>query len=271
MSKEDEKDSLGARMKRYEAVTTSGMLIPGLPVYARVDGRHFSHFTKGLGFPYRMIDPAKQGSEMLRAMGFTAQELCREYKCLLVETHSDELSLCWEDPSKAPFDGRLFKLVSNIASMAGVLFYHAIAPIIPDKIMYKQFPSFDCRVFQVPDKMELANLFIWRQNDCIRGSINQLSQIFFSAKQLHGKTCEERLEMLRNAGCPWESQPDALKYGRFYHKVLTEEPMPEKWRNMPGNENKDTIVRSFIEPFEVDRKIADIPSDEKVKYLFGNN
>ena len=34
----NKKDNLGDRMKRYEALTTSTLLMENLPVYARIDG-----------------------------------------------------------------------------------------------------------------------------------------------------------------------------------------------------------------------------------------
>ena len=75
MSKEDFKDTLGARMKRYEAVQDT-QLIPGLPLYARVDGRHFSKFTKGFGYPYKeLAAQGKCGFELTAAMQKTAESI----------------------------------------------------------------------------------------------------------------------------------------------------------------------------------------------------
>ena len=45
-------DNLGDRMKTYETLTTSTMLMPSLPVYARIDGRAFHTFCKGLNKPF---------------------------------------------------------------------------------------------------------------------------------------------------------------------------------------------------------------------------
>ena len=35
-------------MKQYEMIETARLFIPMLPVYARIDGRSFSRFTKGI-------------------------------------------------------------------------------------------------------------------------------------------------------------------------------------------------------------------------------
>ena len=45
-------DALGDRMKAYERQETELRFIPLLPIYARIDGRGFSKFTKGFARPY---------------------------------------------------------------------------------------------------------------------------------------------------------------------------------------------------------------------------
>lgn len=275
MSKEDMKDTLGARMKRYEAVQDT-QLIPNLPLYARVDGRHFSKFTKGFGYPYKeLAAQGKCGFELTAAMQKTAEALCKEFNCTLVETHSDEISMAWTDFSKAPFDGRYFKLVSNIASYAGVVFFHHIRDIIPDKIAKGAFPSFDCRVFQVPDLTELANLFVWRQNDCIRGCLNQYAQQFFSHKQLDGKTCAEREDMLLDEGHDWQNMvDDAFKYGFFCHKVQVEVDadglhLPENVAQslaLAGVAMPEKVIRTKVERLKVSARLANLGN--KPEFLF---
>lgn len=51
-------DSFGDRMKLYEGLEAQRKFMPGLPVVARLDGRGFSRFTKGMDRPFdqRMID-----------------------------------------------------------------------------------------------------------------------------------------------------------------------------------------------------------------------
>ena len=46
------KDDLGDRMKLYEKERTGEKLDPGSIVYARIDGRGFSKFTKGMDKPF---------------------------------------------------------------------------------------------------------------------------------------------------------------------------------------------------------------------------
>ena len=48
----DKNDSLGDRMKMYEATTTGRVIFKGQPIVARLDGKSFHTFTKGLQRPY---------------------------------------------------------------------------------------------------------------------------------------------------------------------------------------------------------------------------
>ena len=260
-------DDLGDRMKRYEAVTTSQMLIPGLPLYARIDGRHFSKFTKGFGYPYPELGD-KCGYEMSMAMQFTAEALCKEFNCSLVETHSDEISLGWTELEKAPFDGEYFKLVSNIASYATAVFFHKINPLIPDKLSKCSYPSFDCRVFQVPNIMELINLFIWRQNDCMRGCLNQYAQQFFSHKELQGKSGAERLQMCKDAGHDYDNNVNAVfKFGYFCHREKYQIEIPEEHRSPLEIANGiTTVIRTRIAPFKIDFPLSKLLN--KIQFLF---
>jgi tRNA(His) 5'-end guanylyltransferase len=46
--------------------------------------------------------------------------------------------------------------------------------------------QFDARVFQIPQKVEVENYFIWRQQDATRNSISSVAQSMYSPKELHG-------------------------------------------------------------------------------------
>lgn len=52
MSKNYDKDDLGTRMKQYEQPTTGRKAFKGQPLVARLDGKSFHTFTKGLKRPY---------------------------------------------------------------------------------------------------------------------------------------------------------------------------------------------------------------------------
>lgn len=44
-------ETFGDRMKTYESIETGRKFIPLLPVYARIDGRCFSKFTRDMDRP----------------------------------------------------------------------------------------------------------------------------------------------------------------------------------------------------------------------------
>lgn len=239
----DSKDSLGDRMKSYEALSTSRQLMPNCPVYARIDGRAFHTLCKGLKKPYSL------------AFIDTMQEVCRylveETGAILGYVQSDEISLGWVDYTKAPFEGRIQKLESVLASMASAKFVQYVEASksgglhMNDGInqlwdrcnMY--LPSFDCRIFNVPSMVELANAFLWRENDAIKNSITGMALNFFSHRQIQGKSGEEKIAMMEEKGYDFynDTLPSFLR-GTFYHrenykKVLTDEEVghiPEKQR-----------------------------------------
>ena len=74
---------------------------------------------------------------------------------------------------------------------------------------------FDCRVFTIPDPIEVENYFIWRQQDAVRNSIQSLGQAHFSPKQLHGVNTTEIQEILfKEKGINWNDLPPNQKRGR---------------------------------------------------------
>lgn len=205
-------DDLGIRMKTYEALTTSIMLMPNLPVYARLDGRAFHTFCKGLDKPFDL--------EFVNVMREVCKDMITQTNAKLGYVQSDEISLCWEDMSKAPFDGRLFKLTSVLASMATVSFVlNCIKHCKLKAKVEKLKPNFDCRVIQLPNMIELANMFIWRENDASRNSLSMLAQANFSHKQLQGKSSSDMNEMLFiEKGINYNDLEQHLKRGSYFKR-----------------------------------------------------
>ena len=279
-SKENEYDALGQRMKRYEKVANGQLLIPDLPLYARIDGRHFSKLTKNLGYPFKDLPDEKRSFLFSQLMQMTTYALTKEFKCDVAETHSDEISLGWRSIKTAPFDGKYFKLVSNIASYASTAFMSSLFNFFGDgsildsekersdlTALQKEYPSFDCRIVQLPDLMELVNCFVWRQNDCIRGAINQYAQRWFSHKELLGKTQEDRINMLVAAGHTLDNIDPHILYGHWLGKKTSVEKIDPKYAQFHPGET--TMVRTKIVPLEISYRLAG--ADDKLEVLFPNN
>jgi len=80
-------------------------------------------------------------------------------------------------------------------------------------------PTFDCRIFNVPDMMELANCFLWRENDAIKNSISGMALSFFSHKQLQGMNSEEKIAMMAEKGYDfYKDTPESFRRGTFYQR-----------------------------------------------------
>ena len=270
MSKrEQEHDTLGNRLKSYEYISTSRQLMPNCPVYARIDGRAFHTFCRGLEKPF--------SKAFILIMQETCKYLVEETNACLGYVQSDEISLGWESIIKAPFNGRLQKLESVVASMASAYFVkylHHDAPRIfgPKRRDYDtegeftkamddytlfandnetmrctsifNLPCFDCRVFNVPNMTELANCFLWRENDAIRNSILGMAYHMFSEQEVFKKNTDELVHMMRMKGhCFYEDTDPAFMRGTFYHrenylKNLTDEEVAK----IPGNQRLNLIV-----------------------------
>ena len=267
-------DELGKRIKEnYEYQTTQIRLMKGLPIYCRIDMRAGHTFCRGLAKPWSL--------EYVETMREVTKFLVAETHAQLGYVQSDEISLCWLDPSKAPFDGKLFKLQSVLASLATSKFVNYIlnkwheyrmtiirgeAPeafLDSDPIsqwshlngkVNKLIPSFDCRVFQLPNEMELANTFVWREIDAVRNSVSMLAQANFSHKQLQGKDRKAMITMLEEKGIRWNELRDDLKRGAYFKRVLIEKELDdETWNKIPDNKKPESrkVIRSEIQQYNI--------------------
>lgn len=194
-------DSLGDRMKSYEAVTRS-VLLPHSYTILRVDGRAFHSYLRGAKKPFDEI--------FVSDMVCTAIALCEDVQgAAFAYGQSDEISLLLTDlePQSQPwFGGVVQKMASVAASIATwELIQHRGT---------EGKPQFDARVFTLPSAGEVANYFIWRQRDAVRNSVSMVAQAYFSPKDLHGKNNGQMQEMLfAEHGVNWNDFPDQLKRG----------------------------------------------------------
>jgi len=227
-------DDLGDRMKAYEAVE-GRRFESGLPIYARIDGRAFSRFTRGMKRPF---DPA-----MSKAMVDTTKGLVADTHARIGYTQSDEISLVWlaEGEAQAFFDGRVQKLCSVLAGLATAHFTAALYASDELRDRARGLPHFDCRVLQLPSKAESANMFLWRELDARKNAVSMAAQSVFSHKQLQGKGQRDMLEMLAGAGVDFNAYPASFTRGTFVRRVSVErtltqaerEAIPEKHRPAP--------------------------------------
>lgn len=205
MSRLKDNDEFGYRMKAYEAVETARRLDPMLPIYARIDGRGFSKFTRGMERPF---DP-----RMTASMIETTRYLVEATHARIGYVQSDEISLLWQAETPEAdilFAGKLQKLVSVLASMAAAKFARVCPEGFEDRL-----PAFDCRVFQLPDRIEAANALLWRVKDCRKNAVSMVAQSVFSHRPLEGKRQSDMHAMLRDRGVDFYAYPEVNRIGCF--------------------------------------------------------
>lgn len=203
-------DSLGDRIKKYE--NSFRIKMPErMPVILRLDGCHFHSFTKGCKKPF--------DQDLIDCMNDTAKYLCENIQgCKIAYVQSDEISLLLVNYEKLNtnswFDNNIQKMCSVASSMASAKFTS-----ISDRIFGKnKIATFDCRVFVVP-KEEVNNVFIWRQGDTIRNSVQMLARSMFSHKKCNNKNQIQLKEMCLSEGVDWEKLPADQRLGRCIVKV----------------------------------------------------
>lgn len=182
---------------------------------ARLDGRAFHQLTRSLdlerpldtGFRDRMTAAA---SHVMNS-GF---KICYAY------TQSDEISLLF-DPASVPFARRESKLISVLAGEASASISLGLGVAA----------SLDCRLLEMSSASEVADYFIWRQQDAERNCLNGYAYWALRSKgmdaggatsKLDGMPRKQKKDMLREiAGIDygslavWERRGAGLYYERY--------------------------------------------------------
>lgn len=250
-------DSLGDRVKAFEMSHAGLCLDENQPIAVRIDGKSFHTYTKGLARPY----DERLSNVMISTMNY----LVEKTNARLGYTQSDEISLVFfkvEDKQQSFFGGRIQKLTSVLASMATAKFNQEIMNNIPEKA--KDFAFFDCRVWNVPSLKDASEVFVWRQEDAIKNAVSMAAHAHFPHKILQGKNSREKIEMLAEKGIVWNEYPEFFKSGTYAKRKLVVSPLPEYLKSLPGNEDKESFIRSEVFNFHYPRlsKINSAPIDE---------
>jgi tRNA(His) 5'-end guanylyltransferase len=255
-----DKLSLAQRMKLYEEATNY-TIAPRLPVIGRIDGKAFHTLTKRLKCD-RPFDETFSRN-MAQAALFLSTQI---QGCMLCYTQSDEISFIMRsDQSRDAqpwFGNRIQKIVSVASSVVSAVFNKALKAEDP-------IAMFDCRIWYVPDMIEVENYFIWRQRDCVKNSITAAAHYEIAkalddsgipygrnrtANMIDGKNQNERQELLcQKAHINWNDYPDHFKRGFVVYRedveVTTEHGpiMRKKWiikpaPNFPSEEGKKWLV-----------------------------
>jgi tRNA(His) 5'-end guanylyltransferase len=258
-------DTLGDRMKGYELQEAGRRFLPLLPVLARMDGRCFSAFTRGMTQPW--------DKRLSQCMQHVTLKLVRDTNASMGYTQSDEITLVWHatDPeSQIFFDGRVAKMTSVLASLTTLSFYLALQHYLPEYQI--RLPMFDARVWTVPNRSEAANVFLWREWDATKNSISAAARCFYSHKELYGKNSKELQELLHAKGVNWNDYPTPFKRGVYVQRRKVSTPWTrEELDGLPplhqARLNPDLVVERTTYRFLDDMPpFARVPNREAVMF-----
>jgi len=258
---------LGDRMKEYEKQDQTGRLMPLLPAFARLDGKAFHTFTKGLDKPF------DQG--MCDLMRDTTKYLVQATNARIGYTQSDEITLMWyseDSTSQIYFDGRISKMLSVLAAQCSVYFNEKLAEYLPEKYLLVSatgdYPVFDCRVWTVPTKAEATNVLLWRELDAIRNSKQSAGHKYFSHKELHQRNTQKIVEMLEKKGIIWGDYPDFFKRGTYVQRKTVKRPFTrQEIAKLP--ENHHALANPDLEVTRRDYVYVDMPPFQQIQNRVG--
>ena len=261
------KDNFGNRIKEYEGQETLRSFMPLLPIYARLDGRGFSKFTKTMNRPY--------DERMSNTMTATMLALVDQTEAKIGYTQSDEISLVWyndKQESMPMFNGKIQKLCSILASIGTVEFNYYLKDYFGDD--YESYrvlkPHFDCRVFQLPNLVEAANTVLWREQDATKNAISMAAHSMFPHNELQNKTGAEKQEMMyQKFGINFNDYPAFFKRGVFGRKETYEGFLDDSvWNKIPDNKKPECriITRSRMVRIELDKPFSKVSN--RVNFIF---
>lgn len=259
----DNKQSLGDRHKAIEQVEAGRKADGSKPIMMRLDGHGFSKFTRGLIRPF--------DSRLSQLMIDTTSHLVRTFQADLGYTQSDEITLVFlptkEEQTEYLFGGKFQKLCSLSAARATGFFNRQLPLRIEEKSHTE--PEFDCRVWNVDDKHEAYLNVLSRQDDAIKNSISMAAQVVFSHKSLLGINGQQKRDMLKEAGMPWEDRPTYFKSGTFLRRRTTIRLLSdEEFDKIPERHRPESreVMRSEI----YDLGLGPLRElDDPLKVLFG--
>ena len=249
MSDKTDGSSIGDRMKAYESPDISRLAFKGQPLIARLDGKSFHTFTKGLKRPY--------DARLSKMMTDLMASLVDRFGATIGYTQSDEITLAWyttpDSTVDYPFSGRFQKLDSLLAGYASAWFSAELAHgRIEEKSGHLAY--FDCRSFVVPSLQEAYHAFLWRQQDAVKNAISMAAQSLFPHKALiglNGKMKQEKMWV--EHGVNFNDYPAFFKRGTFARRVKEERVLTAEQLARIPEQHRPTgpVLRSFIDTVDI--------------------
>ena len=224
-------EALGTEQKKYERIFAGVRLIPEVPVIARLDGRAFHTLTRNAEKPF--------DEKLIRSMMKVTSELVSEFCADIGYQQSDEITLVWK--SLDIFDNKVQKMTSVLSSFATSVFVKAIADNEFETDV--KYPTFDCRVWQVPNLEVVADNLMWREWDAAKNSVSMCAHTMFSPKALEGVSSKGRINLMEHQGFYWDKLEDYKKRGSYWQKrTFMEFLSEEELEKIPANYRPNGMV-----------------------------
>lgn len=209
--------ALGDRMKGYEEAARFTLPRRTYTI-VRVDGRAFHSLLRHAERPF--------DAGFMAVMDETAAALCKEMAgAVFAYCQSDEISVLLTDFGSVhcePWFGGGVQKMASIAAATSTAYFNYDGPWHAE--VQHTRATFDARVFTIPDPVEVANYFLWRQRDCVRNSVSMAAQAHFSHKRLQGLSGGQMQELLwSEKRVNWNDYPDGAKRGRICQRVTAPE------------------------------------------------
>jgi tRNA(His) guanylyltransferase len=199
-------DELDAKMRVFET-SHDYLVVPGVFIVARLDGRSFTRLTKEIHrfeapFDARFRDMMLGTVEHLMGCGI---------RIVYGYTQSDEISLLFHRDD-ASFNRKTRKLNSVLAGEASAKF----------SLLLGDVGCFDSRICELPTEQLVVDYFRWRNEDAHRNALNAHCYWMLRKQGQSEKTATERLvglsvadknELLFQAGVNFNDLPRWQKRG----------------------------------------------------------
>jgi tRNA(His) 5'-end guanylyltransferase len=205
-----DKTALGDRMKRYEHACRH-VLPRRTYTIIRVDGKAFHTLLQHAARPFDEF--------FMECMAQAASAMCEQLAgCQFAYLQSDEISFLLTDFAAHETEPWMGGVIQKMASVAGAMATDEFAgPRSGSGGLWAcgGAPAlFDARAFTIPDPVEVANYFIWRQRDAVRNSVSMAAQAHFGHESLQGLSSDQMQERLwSEKQVNWNDYPAQAKRG----------------------------------------------------------
>jgi tRNA(His) guanylyltransferase len=165
------------RMRVFETAHDQ-LVLPGIFMVARIDGRNFTRLTKEL-HPFDAPFDERFRDLMVAAM---RRVMDCGVRVSFGFSQSDEISVLIHRDDDM-FQRKTRKLDSILASEATGAFVLGLG----------EHAAFDCRISQLPSEDLVRDYFRWRQNDAAKNALNAHAYWFLRNEGMDGAGAEDRL------------------------------------------------------------------------------